>query len=259
MEELQAQNKYKEPVSFYDFLHNKIVLTFRPRFEQQLVKEEFQCVLSKTMKYEQIAAKVADHLKVQPTHLRFFPCSADGKTPRPNPIKRISTTGYVVQQFTSSGGMALPPIVFYEVLEMSLTDMESRRDVTINWLPDGIATMEPVKLFISRQATFEEVVSELVKKQTSIPSEVYDRIRLFDIRNHRDYKEYLPSQALTTASIETSYGANFYAEAIPQEELDMSEQDRCVIVIHFTKELHRVHGIPIKFVVKAVALQLKFK
>jgi ubiquitin carboxyl-terminal hydrolase 7 len=211
------------------------------------------------MKYEQIAAKVADHLKVQPTHLRFFPCSADGKTPRQTPIKRISTTGYVVQQFTSSGGMPLPPIVFYEVLEMSLTDMESRRDVTITWLPEGIATLEPVKLFISRQATFEEVVSELVKKQTSIPSDVQGRIRLFDIRGHKDYKEYLPSQALTTASIETSYGANFYAEVIPQEEAEMSEMDRCVIVIHFAKELLRLHGIPVKFVIKPVSSSLEWK
>ena len=107
-------------------------------------------------------------------------------------------------------------------------------------------------MFISRQATFEEAIGELVKKQTSIPSEMYNRIRLFDVRGNKDYKEYIPSQALTTGSLETSYGANFYAEPIPQDELDMTEQDRCIIVIHFAKELLRLHGIPVKFVIKPV-------
>ena len=76
---------------------------------------------------------------MQPTHLRFFASNSEGK-PRPNPIKRITTTGYVVQQFTSSGGMPIPLIVYYEVLEMSLADMEARRDITITWLPDGVAS-----------------------------------------------------------------------------------------------------------------------
>jgi len=43
-------------------------------------------------------------------------------------------------QLTSSGGMPLPPIAFYEVLELSLVDMESKRELTVYYLPDGVAT-----------------------------------------------------------------------------------------------------------------------
>jgi hypothetical protein len=42
---------------------------------------------------------------------------------------------------TMQGGIPLPPIAFYEVLELSLADMESKREVTITWLPDGVATL----------------------------------------------------------------------------------------------------------------------
>lgn len=206
------------------------------------------------MKYEQIAAKVAEHLKVQPTHLRFFPSTVDGKSARPTAIKRIITQGYVINQFLSAGALSCPPIAYYEVLEMSLVDVESRRDVTISWLPDGIATVENVKLSVSRQATCEEVIAELVKKQTSISSEVYNRIRLFDARQYHTYKEFLPSQALTTGPMDSTFIPTFYAEVIPLEEIDMGEMDRCVIVIHFTKDLHRTHSIPVKFVIKPVCL-----
>jgi ubiquitin carboxyl-terminal hydrolase 7 len=87
---------------------------------------------------------VAEYLKVQPTHLRFTPTTGDGR-PRSIPIKRsgpIST----ITQLTMSGGLPLPAVVFYEVLELSLADMESRREINITWLPDGLATMVPPQI-----------------------------------------------------------------------------------------------------------------
>ena len=108
-------------------------------------------------------------------------------------------------------------------------------------------------LLVSRQATFEEVIQALVKKHTTIPSEIYSRIRLFDVRNHKEYREFQLTQALSTASLDTSYGTNFYAEAIPTEEDDAGEQDRFVIVLHYSKDITRVHGVPVKFLIKPVS------
>ena len=48
------EGKFPDPIRYYEFLHNKIVLKFLPRFTDQTVKEEFQCVLAKNMKYEQV-------------------------------------------------------------------------------------------------------------------------------------------------------------------------------------------------------------
>jgi len=110
-----------------------------------------------------------------------------------------------------------------------------------------------VTLLVSRQATFEEVIQALVKKHTTIPSEIYNRIRLFDVRNHKEYREFQLTQALSTASLDTSYGTNFYAEAIPTEEDDAGEQDRFIIVLHYSKDITRVHGVPVKFLIKPVS------
>jgi len=45
-----------------------------------------------------------------------------------------------MHQLTSSGQLPLPPIAFYEVLELSLLDMEQKRELTVYYLPDGVAT-----------------------------------------------------------------------------------------------------------------------
>ena len=108
-------------------------------------------------------------------------------------------------------------------------------------------------LLVSRQATFEELIQALVQKHTTIPHELHSRIRLFDVRGHKDYREFQPTQALSTVSLDTSYGTNFFAEPIPQEEDQAGEQDRFIMVLHFSKEVTRLHGIPVKFVLKPVS------
>jgi len=135
-DELLKEGKYPDPQRYYEFLHNKITLKFVPRYPDQTIREEFLCTLSKTMKYEQVAAKVAEHLRVQPTHLRFTPTTNDGR-PRQFAVKRTGPVS-TISQMTAAAGMPLPPIVFYEVLELSLQDMESRREITVTWLPDGV-------------------------------------------------------------------------------------------------------------------------
>jgi Ubiquitin-specific protease C-terminal len=109
-----------------------------------------------------------------------------------------------------------------------------------------------VTLVVLRQATFEEITQALIKKHGNIPPELHDRIRLFDVRGHKDYKEFQPLQTISTATIDTSYGVSLFAEPIPREEDEAGEQDKLIIVVHFSKDLTRLHGIPIKFVVKPV-------
>ena len=54
LDELIKDGKYPDPARYYEFLHNKITLRFMPRYSDQTVKEDFQCVLAKNMKYEQV-------------------------------------------------------------------------------------------------------------------------------------------------------------------------------------------------------------
>lgn len=44
-----------------------------------------------------------------------------------------------------------------------------------------------------------------------------------------------------------------FAEEVPFEEINIAEQDdaKVISVFHFTKEVHRVHGVPFRFVLRA--------
>jgi hypothetical protein len=54
LDELVKEGKYPDPARYYEFLQNKITLRFMPRYSDQMVREDFQCVLAKNMKYEQV-------------------------------------------------------------------------------------------------------------------------------------------------------------------------------------------------------------
>src|SRR5436305_3526627 len=54
VEELLKEGKFPDAPRYYEFLSNKIILKFLPRYPDQMVKEEFLVTLSRTMKYEQV-------------------------------------------------------------------------------------------------------------------------------------------------------------------------------------------------------------
>lgn len=94
------------------------------------------------MTYEQFSAKVAEHLGVPATHLRFAPVTVStGKAK--TWIKRsvAQTLGQILNSQYSAYGYAAhrSDALYYEVLESSLSEYEMKKIVKLNWLPDGIS------------------------------------------------------------------------------------------------------------------------
>ena len=116
-----------------------------------------------------------------------------------------------------------------------------------------------MSFLVPRNASFEQLLQTLILKKATIPAEVQDRLRIFDVRGHKEYREYLPSQAITGVSLDTTYVPTFYVEPVPVEEEEMGEQDRCIVVVHFAKEFARLHGIPVRFVIKPVFPPTEFE
>lgn len=52
--DLEKQHQYTNPIQFYDFFMNRIVVAFKPRFEDQEFRSEFELTLSKKMTYDQV-------------------------------------------------------------------------------------------------------------------------------------------------------------------------------------------------------------
>lgn len=141
----------------YDFLLNRIFVHFTPKFGvlqnakvEKPEDDKFGLFLSKKDTYSTLATKVAEHLNdlgnaVEPTHLRFTTVNATSGKPRAV-VKANQANLTMSNILLGSGGYGgygyapsqAPDALFYEVMEMSLSDLEQRKTVKVNFLSEGI-------------------------------------------------------------------------------------------------------------------------
>ncbi|KAK3679931.1 ubiquitin-specific protease ubp15 [Recurvomyces mirabilis] len=253
--------------AYYDYLINRIYVTFTQKFSppqnyevQTEGDEKFTIALSKKDSYDALAHKVADHLStvctvpIDPTYLRFTTVNAQSGKPR-TLVKRAAGTTASSILFSNSGygsynytPMHSQDQLYYEVLEMSLTDLEQRKNVRVIWLSEGIQKEQPFEMALPKQTQFTDVLAAL-QKRASLPDEILDQIRFYEAHSNKIYKLLPPTHSV----IALNEYMTVYAERIPEEELkemDESKGDRVIYCFHFEKEPSKSHGTPFIFMLK---------
>ncbi len=133
---------YTDAREFYDYLLNRKTVSFSPRFGTDDDKDIFKMDLSRKMSYEQFSAKVGEYLKVDPTHLRFSTVnSTTGKSKQA--IKRnANQTLYQIlsPQFgTFSNANQRDDALYYEILDMSLSEWETKKAMKVTLVTEGVS------------------------------------------------------------------------------------------------------------------------
>jgi ubiquitin carboxyl-terminal hydrolase 7 len=133
---------YVDVKEFYNYLLNRISVQFQGRNIPNAEDSSFSLYLSKLMSYDQFAVKVAEKLNVDPTHLRFTTVNATNGRPKtyvkrlPNVtlggILSLTYNAYAPTQNQRNDAL------YYEILEMSLSELEMRKNIKITWLSDGL-------------------------------------------------------------------------------------------------------------------------
>lgn len=150
--ELPSTALYPDARQYYDHLLNKMEVLFAPIRVGE--GDEFKLPLSRKMTYDQFSKKVGEHLNVDSTHLRFAPVLANTGKPKPfikrNPNQANQTLYQILSGQIGGYGYSMhrSDALYYEVLEMSLSDYESKKCLKVTWLPDGI-TKEVRLLFLN--------------------------------------------------------------------------------------------------------------
>lgn len=96
-------------------------------------------------------------------------------------------------------------------------------------------------------------VSDLLlglQKRANLDDETMQDMRIFEAYSGKIYKELNGNYGV--AGI-TDFVA-LYAERIPEEELNLQEGDFKINAFNFDREPNKTHGIPFKFVVRAVCI-----
>ena len=141
--ELPHHALYTDAKQYYDYLLNRMSINFLPiKTGEGEGTEEFTLVLSRKMTYDQLSRKVGEHLNVDPTHLRFAPIMSGTGKPKQALRRNVSQNLYQILngQYGAYGySMHQPDALYYEVLEMSLSDFESKKCLKVTLLPEGIS------------------------------------------------------------------------------------------------------------------------
>lgn len=250
---------------FYDFLINRVLVNFTPKIAppQGLpVKNEgddkFALYLSKKDTYDTLASKVAEHLTsvsataVDQSFLRFTTVTQQSGKPRTIIKPQATLTVQNILLGGSGYGYGYQPAqapdqLYYEVLEMSLKDLEQRKNVKINWLSNGITQETPYDILVPKQATFADVREQL-QKRAQLPNEIMGQIRFYEVHSGKVYKV-LP---LSHSVVALNEFLTIYAERVPEEEqqLDVEKGDRPLWCFHFEKDPSKHHSIPFIFIIK---------
>lgn len=137
---VQESGGYVDARDFYDYLCNRLTVKFMSKVSQDREEGSFELTLSKKMFYDQFSAKVGEFLKADPTHIRFSTINATSGNPKatvkPNPNTQLQQI--LTPQYTYGGANLLPGALLYEVLDLSLSELETKKNLKITWLSEGI-------------------------------------------------------------------------------------------------------------------------
>ena len=134
-----AMVTYSDARQYYDYLLNRISVQFFCR--QKGAGPDFSLWLNRKMTYEQFSAKVGEYLKVDPTHIRYATVHPTINKQKSFVRRGLSQTlaQILTSQYTSYGySNHRNDTLYYEVLETSLADYETKKIVKVTWLSEGI-------------------------------------------------------------------------------------------------------------------------
>lgn len=248
-EVVKRWDHFDDAKEFYDFLLYKREVRFdpHPRCEKENLGS-FILTLSSKINYDQLAERVAERLEVDPTHIRFFTVNATTGAPK-MPIRRalnVSIAQLLNPNNYQHNLQTKADSLYYEVLDMSLAELDMKKSVKVTWLSEGITKAETYDVLVNKQGHIEDLVQALTKKAQISDEREGGRIRVYEIHNHRIFRELTSNYPVLSIN---DY-ADLISERIPEEEADADERD-FIKCFHFQADPSRAHGIPFKFLLVA--------
>lgn len=127
---------------FYDFIHYRKKVDFGPhpnRNANPEQLEQFSLILNSKYSYDQVAAKVAEQLGVDPTHLRLWTVNGTSNLPKTAVKRTPSQTLQTIltPSYTAYTNAQRQDALFYEILEISLSELDTKKSMKVVWVSEG--------------------------------------------------------------------------------------------------------------------------
>ncbi|KAF3940694.1 hypothetical protein ABW19_dt0201570 [Dactylella cylindrospora] len=238
------QGGYLDAKEFYDFILNRVIMRLYPK-PGLAEKGQFEIEVNRRLNYDQFAAKVGDHLGVPGTHLRFTTVAAASGQPKAI-VKRNNNQLSLAQMLQSTYiHQVRQDSLYYEILDMSLSELETKKLVKLNWITEGITKEETIELLVPKNGSMRDVL-DLLQKKIGLSDEEVERVHFWETHAGKIYKD-----------LDLLYGVagindfvNLHGEIETDENIPADDTERLIRCFHFSKEPSKSHNVPFKFVVK---------
>ncbi|KAF9965293.1 hypothetical protein BGZ70_005095 [Mortierella alpina] len=244
--ELTAQNMKATIPQYFEYIYNRIIVDFKPKNDEDPTLQTYSIELSKKSTYDQVATKLAERLGTDPLHIQFTSAAPPPNGQPKNTIKR--STNLQLQEMITPGYAhqpAGPNVIYYEKLDISIVELESKRLVKVTWLGPTLKDESTHDLLLLKTCTMGAVLEALLSKVTLTPGGS-EKLRTFAVYNGKLIKEYGPQDPISVVHD----SLNLYVEEIPTEEYDRKDEEQIIPCFHYTGDVGRLHGIPFRMVIK---------
>lgn len=268
-EKMQKDSDFLEDaVKYYDYMLYTKSIRFTPHNRSYASYTiSLDIPISLRSSYDQVASKVGEKLQVDPTHLRFWTVSASTNSPK----TAIKPIGQTLQQmlnpaYTTYNNNQKTDQLVYEVLDVSLSELENKKSLKVTWLYEGITKdvsltgiehsfnsgvnhiqQETYDLLVPKDGTVSDVIAALVKRANLDSEATKGPIRLYEVSSHKITREF---QRNHRVAVMNEFGG-LVAERIPQDEISVPPSD-LINVFHYQVDPLKVHGVPFRFRIKQV-------
>ncbi|KAL1410390.1 ubiquitin-specific protease ubp15 [Vanrija albida] len=245
VQDREAQSLYSSVPQYYDFLQNRVLVQFKPRYNDGTNGEkDFQIMLSKKMTYEVMAHRVGEKLKHDPLKLRFT--SSNPQTGAPKAIiKRALNQSVADITQTNYYNQHPNVILYYELLDISIVELETKKSLKVVWTGRNNKEESTHSFLLPKPSTFSDVADNLLRAVKLQPGGS-GKIRVFEASNSgRQQREHTSSELIGNLPDP----AELYAEEIPLEEINAGDNTKIVNLFHYSRDPAKTHGVPCKFVV----------
>jgi ubiquitin carboxyl-terminal hydrolase 7 len=207
--DLESQGLYSNPAQFYDFLQNRVMIVFKPRYDDQ-GDDDFHLVFSKKQNYDivrrltiivinlslnnfQMSAKAGEHLRHDPIKLRFTTTNTTGA---PKSILKRSLNQSIAEIMTPSYANPATTIIMFEKLDVSIVELETKRSLKVTWT--GIHNKEEgTHAFLLPKTSMVHDLADHLGKLVSLSSNGTCKIRIFEIsKDGKTQKEFTGSEMI---------------------------------------------------------------
>ncbi len=318
-EELAPLNEtnYVDAKSFYDYLNHRVQISFRPYVHHEddeneeerefndddtitvdpeeevendntedlekskVIPKNFKIWVHSKTSYDGLAQLVGNKLGIDYTHLRFYYTGGNHRqTVKRSNSATIQTIFPNLQNFISRLHTQQQHLLAYEILEMSLAELENMKLVKIAYLPEGLVHEQNLEFYIPKDSDVATLIRHLQKK-LQLSDDIAKDINVWGTHWNKFNKLFYMDSAVS----QIPDSLQLYASPLPEESQALSNiaqrpvslgsinkiwneangdtEDKdgdllmnsdspkplgIVKVFHYQKEPNRVHGVPFAFI-----------